>query len=124
MGQCGCGDFNATHRLPGPAGFVYAFQVHAGCNNGCNVPAGVVVYRFSEEEAKHWGVHELPEMRLDGDCDSSLVRVLDATKLKAHLVEFAKKHGAEYDPDGLVQDAVDHSLIRAIDDTCEEAKKR
>lgn len=61
MGQCGCGDFCATHKLPGPDGTAYAFDVYPGCQS-CGTGVSVVVSRFSAAEAKRWGVPDLPDL--------------------------------------------------------------
>ena len=64
MGQCGCGDFYATHKLAGPAGTVYALDVYPGCES-CGTPVAVLVYRFSEDEAKRWHVPSLRDLPFD-----------------------------------------------------------
>jgi hypothetical protein len=61
MCQCGCGDFQATHRFAGPDGITYAFKAHPGCYN-CGIPAGAIVYRFDAEQAKEWDLARLPEL--------------------------------------------------------------
>ena len=42
MGQCGCGDYNASMRFPGPPGITYAIQFYAGCGD-CDTPAGIII---------------------------------------------------------------------------------
>jgi hypothetical protein len=121
MCQCGCGDFAADYQLPGPDGVVYTLRMFRGCDN-CRIPAGVVVGRFTAEEAPRWHADRLPALDLSGDCDERLLPVLDPEKLKKRMVQFAKANGTEYDPDGLVEDAVDHTFSEAVMETMNGAR--
>lgn len=60
MCECGCGDFNASWRLPGPKGTTYSIQVYPGCDF-CDTPAGILIGKHSKEDAAAWGVPDLPE---------------------------------------------------------------
>lgn len=60
MGACGCGDYQPFAKFDGPPGFVYTLSFYTGCDD-CDTPAGLIVTRFSEEEAKDWDVLDLPE---------------------------------------------------------------
>jgi len=54
MGQCGCGDFNGTWRIPGPDGMWYVIGPYHGCNNGCSEPAGLFIDLMDAEELADW----------------------------------------------------------------------
>lgn len=62
MCECGCGDYAAFAKMQGPPGIIYAVELHYPCNNGCGTPAGIVIYRFDEAEAKSWEADKLPEV--------------------------------------------------------------
>lgn len=118
MGQCGCGDFGAQHKLPGPDGTFYALQFYYGCKS-CDTGCAVIVHRFTAEEAAQWGVPDLPEppWREYGEAAEHWIQVLDPAKLKKRMVAFAKENEGEYDDVGLIEDAVDLCFEEAIDDT-------
>jgi hypothetical protein len=124
MGQCGCGDFNASLKLPGPAGTLYAIQLYYPCAQ-CETGAAVIIHRLTEAEATQWGVPDLPEPRWAeyGEAAEHWIQVLDPDRLKERMTAFARESGSEYDPVGLVEDAVDHCLVDAIDDTRTDAAK-
>lgn len=60
MGECGCGNFSAKWKLPGPNGVLYAIEVYPGCSY-CDNPAGVVVYRVRTDDDA-FDVAGLPEL--------------------------------------------------------------
>ncbi len=60
MGECGCGDFAAEWKLPGPNGVLYAIEVYPGCSY-CDNPAGVVVYRVRTDDDA-FNVAGLPDL--------------------------------------------------------------
>lgn len=93
MGQCGCGDFYATHKLAGPNNAVYAIQVYPGCDD-CDTGVAVVISRFSESEAKNWGVPALPDLPFskfsdgrDYDGQQSWIPIWHPRKLASALWE-------------------------------------
>lgn len=53
MGECGCAATSPEVRLPGPEGVQYGIEIYPGCSY-CLTPAGVVVYRFDDDEAENW----------------------------------------------------------------------
>jgi hypothetical protein len=111
MGQCGCGDYRAAFKLPGPDGIWYAFQRHRGCRD-CGVVAGVIVYRHDAEGARTWDVERLPNLPVysydeeggvEGEC---AIPVLDATQLQDRIAEaFAEVYAS--DDELTAEDAVD-----------------
>lgn len=137
MGQCGCGDFFATHKLPGPNGTLYAFDVYPGCTS-CHNPVGMVVYRFFDpKEAARWDVSRLPDLPFqklhgeDYEGQHSFIPIYDPEKLIRDLWEAqadpsvavmrANKKLAAALPDG--EDFA--RLVREnLDETQEEARRR
>ena len=49
MCECGCGEFHADFKMPGPNGTVYLLQVYPSCDNGCDMPAGVRIMKIKPE---------------------------------------------------------------------------
>lgn len=61
MGSCGCGDYHADFRLPGPNGIVYTIALHRGCEE-CGTPHGLVIHRHDTEGQRAWRTDEVPEL--------------------------------------------------------------
>jgi len=61
MGSCGCGDYMADFRLPGPDGTTYTISLYRGCEY-CSAPPGVVITRHDADEAETWGDEQLPAL--------------------------------------------------------------
>jgi hypothetical protein len=129
MGSCGCGDFCADYRLPGPDGSVYSIRTYLACNNGCDTPHSVIVYRFSTlDSAKEWGVDSLPELpfgTFNGkpyEGNDAWLPVIHPRILKEHMMAWVKPVAKEYDPEGAVEDAVEHCLTDAVIATMEPSK--
>jgi len=92
MGTCGCGDYGASLRLPGPDGVVYAIAFYRGCNY-CDAPPGVIVHRHSTKDAALWGVNSLPEPDwhvFSADSAEAAFPAVDFKTLKALLTEQIK----------------------------------
>ena len=115
MGQCGCGDYSADYQLPGPDGIIYAFDYYWGCDY-CDVPPGWCVYRFTEEEASHWDVQDLPHLPIipyfkggtDGEAWLSSVEIDPLHRLVSKMVSDIKA-GGDDNPEEI--DRVDMAAI-------------
>lgn len=119
MGTCGCADFRADHLLCLPDGSVVALQVHhcVECSDGI----GVLLHHVPAAEVKTWigdnaGTWRTPETVVDGKTIAStpLIRVLDLRQLRERMARWATKHAKDYDPAGLVQDALDRAVAPVL----------
>lgn len=118
MGACGCGDYAADFKLPGPDGIVYAIEVRTPCDY-CSTPAGVVLHRFTATGAKEWGADKLPEFVFpkSGDRDyedsSRGLAVVDPSLLWAALV----RAGGDALEEALLEDDAEAALREAVAET-------
>jgi hypothetical protein len=127
MCECGCGNTEPDWRLPGPDGITYAIQVYPSCSD-CGTPAGLIVYRFTAEEARSWGVNDCLELPIHpymrgsvfGDCR---IPIVHPRLLKKKLVELMRNVPEEYDPDGYLEDSFDEAFADAVAETFEEWKR-
>lgn len=86
MGACGCGDFRGDLRFPGPGGDVYVIDLYHGCDY-CGTPAGIVLHRFTPDEAVRWGVDQAET--LDVTQDGVGVPVMDPEIMRRLMVKEA-----------------------------------
>lgn len=93
MGACGCGDFSGDLVFPAPDGDVYVLDVYPGCAD-CDAPAGVVLHRFTREEAERWGVAGRKPLEIGQD--GTGIPVMDASVLRRFLVKEVTDGLTEY----------------------------
>ncbi len=95
MGACGCGDFRGDVKFKGPDGTWYILKLYPSCIY-CDTPAGITLYKFSEEEMKDWAADELPE--IDIPYVGKGFEVIHPRILREHLIE-AKLYEEDYGDD-------------------------
>jgi hypothetical protein len=66
MGACGCGDYQGEFKFKGPGNITYVMQIYESCDY-CDTPAGVILYAFDPDEAKHLDVASLREEKITSD---------------------------------------------------------
>ena len=86
MGACGCGDFSGDITFPAPDGEVYVLDVYPGCED-CETPAGVVLYRFTPDEAKRWGLEGAKPLKIGEE--GTGIPVLDPDPLREMMTKEA-----------------------------------
>ncbi len=99
MGACGCGDFSGDLTFPAPDGDMYVLDLYHGCED-CDASAGVVLYRFTREEAGRWGI-EKDRKPLDVPKDGIGIPVLDANVLRRLVAKEVNAGLAEYISDAI-----------------------
>jgi hypothetical protein len=115
MGECGCGNFDATFRLPGPDKLTYVIQIYPSCND-CSTPVGLIVHRMTSEDLQLWDAEHLPELFFDKQWDdSAAIPIIHPEKLLGVLQELAGGDAAgEYEIDGFLQDHVPEAVREAV----------
>jgi hypothetical protein len=92
MGQCGCGDYNGTWRIPGPDGRWYVIGPYHGCNNGCNEPAGLFIDLFDADDMALWDADKLPVIG-GPEHENFGIPVLDVSRLIGPLAKVMEEMG-------------------------------
>jgi hypothetical protein len=113
MGACGCADTSPEIRLPGPEGVHYGIEIYPGCQY-CYTPAGVVVYRFDDDEAEIWlmGTEEA-EFQTYLGINGEIVRpVLEARFLAEELADWRED---EEVTEGEIQQALPQAVWKTLD---------
>lgn len=116
MGQCGCGDFAAQHKIPGPDGTVYSVQVYDSCSE-CQTPAGVILTKHDAESREMWDVDHLPDLREDGYGGYTIPVLHPKDLVKTMLAWAGPGIEEDYAADGLIQDAVSECFRDAVWET-------
>ena len=99
MGSCGCGDYHADYRLPGPDGIVYTIALKRGCEE-CGTPHGIVIYRHDARSQREWRTDDVPELPIvpytDGEVNGEArLAVLDPADLHNAILAYLDERDEE-----------------------------
>ncbi|MFH1985643.1 MAG: hypothetical protein ABIL58_27740 [Pseudomonadota bacterium] len=129
MGACGCGDFAGIWKLKGPGEIIYTIGYYPSCSD-CKIPAGMELSKFKTlADAQMFCADELPDYPFSED-GTSLICIVDPEKLKKAMTSWAEEirkelqaGGDDYDPEGLISDAIDETFRDAVFETIKEDAK-
>lgn len=104
MGACGCGDYAAFARFPGPDGITYAVEIYPSCPD-CRTPIGVTIYRHDESDPHWW--RDLPEIEFHPMFGSFSFQVVTPERLRKVVAEHLSGVTVELDDEDATEIVTD-----------------
>jgi len=136
MGQCGCGDYSPSFKMPGPRGIVYTISFYRACDY-CETPSGIIINRMDKRSQRDFDVGDLPDAPFNAYSETEPINgdlclaVLDPAHLRAAVEasflgmdeeEMADKTN-ESIADTVVEEALNEAFIQTMGE-CEKRLKR